>query len=67
MITTLVYVILSAFCLLWYCFVISITAIFSRKRILCFNLLVSCIRDICEIWDCNIEDVQFRLNQIKKR
>lgn len=67
MIHTIWNILLTILCLLWYIFVLTILTLSSRKRILSFNLVISCIKDIFDIWDCDIESVIFRLNQIKKK
>lgn len=67
MLMTLFNLILSLVCILWYIFVILIISLVSRKRELVFNTTVSCVRDIFEMWDCDMEAVIFRLNQIKTK
>lgn len=67
MLMTLFNLILSLVCILWYIFVILIISLVSRKRELVFNMAISCVRDVFEIWNCDMEAVIFRLNQIKTK
>lgn len=67
MLMTVFNAVLSIVCLLWYIFVILIIALVSRKRELIFNMATSCVRDIFDMWGCDMEAVTFRLNQIKTK
>ena len=67
MLMTLFNLLLSIVCLLWYIFAILIISLVSRDRELVFNMTVSCVRDIFEMWGCDMEAVIFRLNQIKTK
>ena len=67
MLMTLFNLIFSLICIICYIILILIISLVSRKRELVFNMAVSCVRDVFEMWDCDMEAVIFRLNQIKTK
>lgn len=60
-------ILLTGLCLGWYMIVLILLCLTSRKRALSFDLVVKCVRDIFEIWDCDIESVIFKLKQFNDR
>lgn len=67
MLKTLWNIAITLICVLWYSVVLLFTLLVSRDRDFCFKMVISCVRDVFEIWDCDIEDVVFRLNQQKNK
>ncbi len=67
MLKTLWNIIITLLCVFWYSITLLIILLVSRDRNLCFRMTISCVRDVFEIWDCNIEEVIYRLNQQKEK
>lgn len=67
MLKTLLNIAFTLTCVFWYSIILLIILLVSRDRNLCFKMSISCVRDVFELWDCDIEEVIYRLNQQKRK
>lgn len=67
MLKTLLNIAFTITCVLWYSIILLIILLVSRDRNLCFKMTISCVRDVFELWDCDIEEVIYSLYQQKEK